>query len=145
MLTINRAAPRRLRLPEFLFSTLAIVFAVAAWHISQASPRMAIGATTQFDQVAVFATGTPSAAIEAWRVAVLGRVHGQACRRGLPCVQRTLRLSGIGPMRADVLAFDLDPATPAAERRAIALAGTNSRLTQPRLHAATTPLLAAGG
>ena len=145
MLTIYRAALCRRRLPEFAFSTLAIVFAVAAWQVSTASTRIAIGASTQFDHVAVFAAGTSSASIETWRAAVLGRVHQHACRRGLTCVQRTLRLSGIGSQHAEVIAFDLDPATPDAERSAIVVASTDTHLTQPILHAATTPLLAAGG
>lgn len=145
MLATTRAAARRVRLPECMLALLAIAFAAAAWQAMHPPARAAIGASTTFDQIAVFEPGTPATAIEAWRAAVVGRVHRQPCHRSLPCVQRVLRLSGIGPRRAELLAFDLDPATPTAEREAIAVAMADAQLPKPTLHPSTTPLHAAGG
>lgn len=145
MLGINRAALRRVRAAECLLATLAIGFAIAAWQIGRAAPCSAIGPCTRFDQVAVFAAGTSPAAIETWRASVLGHVHKHACQRELPCVQRTLRLSGIGPQHADLIAFDLNPAISAEERAAIAAASADPTLPHATLHTATTPLRAAGG
>lgn len=101
------------------FSASAIVFGLLSWHMVPAPARNRIDAATGFDHVAVFAAGTSGAAIDAWRSAVLGRVHEQACADGRPCLRRLLRVSAAGANAAEMLAFDLSPDTPEAERAAI--------------------------
>ena len=145
MSAITWATLARARLLECTLAALAIAFSAMAWQVSRPPQRVAIGSSTPFDQIAVFAAGTPAAAIEGWRASVLGRVHSEPCQRALPCVRRMLRLSGIGPAHAELIAFDLDPATPVAERAAIALAIADTHWPQASLHASTTPLHAAGG
>ncbi|MEP7098614.1 MAG: hypothetical protein ABI748_13210 [Dokdonella sp.] len=145
MSAITWATPARARLLECALAVLAIAFSTMAWQVSRPVQRVVIGSSTTFDQIAVFAAGTPVAAIEAWRATVLGRVHKEPCQREMPCVRRLLRLSRIGPAHAELIAFDLDPATPVAERAAIVVAINDTRWAQASLHASTTPLHAAGG
>jgi len=102
-----------------------------------------LGADSRFGYVAVFAPGTPGVAIEQWRRQVLARTHDLGCD-GRPCPQRTLRLSSLGPARAEALAFDLAATTPAAERAALLAAAARSS-PPARLHHDTTPRRASGG
>lgn len=97
----------------------AIVLGMLAWSAAPEPARNRIDAATGFEHVAVFAADTSGAAIDAWRVEVLGRVHEQACADGRPCLRRLLRISSAGAHAAELLAFDLDPHTPDAERTAI--------------------------
>ncbi|GEM_PF-3433502 len=78
-----------------------------------------VDAGTRFEYVARFPAGTPATVIEAWRQDVLARPLGPGCGAGRSCLQRLLRLSEIGPQRAEVVAFDLQYATPVVERAAI--------------------------
>lgn len=159
------APVRRSRLSDVLLAASLLALAAFGWRLvapSQAgsgehahehahehvvpaadTPRNAVGPATRFDQVAVFDAGTPSAAIEVWRAQVLAQPHVAACLRGHACVQRVLRLSGIGPARAEVIAFDLDASISDAERAAL-LEAAATATPQARLHARTSPLQAAG-
>jgi len=106
--------------------------------------RNTVDAATRFQFVALFASGTSSRDIEAWRSAVLARAHVQGCVRGRACMQRALRLSALGDRRVEALAFDLAAETPAAERTAI-LAAATSASPHAEIHYHTSPLRAAGG
>lgn len=111
----------------------AIVLGLLSWHMvpAPAPARSRIDAATGFDHVAVFAAGTSGAEIDAWRSAVLGRVHEKACADGRPCLRRLLRISTAGANAAEMLAFDLASDIPDAERAAILAAA--QRVEPPAL------------
>lgn len=150
---ITVAAPRK-RLRPLHHVAAAAVLALCAWaagtstqapaSIAAQPARHATGPATRFEHVAVFAPGTSSVAIEEWRRQVLARVHVLACAGERPCLRRALRLSSLGPARAEVLAFDLDADAPAAERAAL-FAAAAAMQPHADIHHDTTPRQAAGG
>ncbi len=133
----NPHARRRIARPAAgLLGIAALVLLVLAWRGPPAAAFARTDATTGFDHIAVFAAGTPGTAIDAWRASVLGHVHVEACAGGHACLRRLLHLSRSGGDPAEMLAFDLDLATPAAERAAI-LAAAAAAEPHAVLHDAT--------
>lgn len=119
MFISTHARPRIARVLAGGLGAPAIVLGLLAWRTASEPMRNRVDAKTGFDHVAVFAAGTSGTAIDDWRSEVLGRVHEQACADGRPCLRRLLRISTAGANAAEMLAFDLDPHTPDAERTAI--------------------------
>jgi hypothetical protein len=74
---------------------------------------------TRFDVVLLFPKGTSTIALEAFIQSTLKRVHVQACVHGLPCIARLLRLSEVGPLRKEIIAFDFMGDVPQFERAAL--------------------------
>jgi hypothetical protein len=126
---------------RLLIIALMLVGAVLAGLSAQSSPPQPatpINASTPFEYVAVFPADTTNAAIDTWRSLVVGRMHKQACTADRPCLRRLMRFSHAGSNAMELLAFDLDPATPDIERAAI-LAAAERIEPRARLLQKTSP------
>lgn len=108
-----------------LLALAALIAVVLALRVPDAASGTAVGATTRFDYVAVFPSGTSAAQVEAWRSRVL-RVHEAGCFRGNPCIARSLRGAELGSARQFAFGFDLMRDAPPHERAAVLAAAQQS-------------------